>query len=145
MSKEMEGDEDQRRAAARAAHRAGEEPSALGVTTGASKQWHHLRRFESCRGQPAGALLLTSGFAPTAPRLPARSLTVSNRASGLRTSHKAKLGPLAGLPDRSRAPSIVARSSSEVSRDQDAARYAPCYGSSVSACVCRGLTARKCR
>ena len=46
MSKEMEGDADQRRAAARAAHRAGEEPSALGVTTGASKQWHHLRHSE---------------------------------------------------------------------------------------------------
>jgi hypothetical protein len=46
MSKEMEGDEDQRRAAARAAHRAGEEPSALGVTTGASNQWHHLRHSE---------------------------------------------------------------------------------------------------
>ena len=46
MSKEMEGDEDQRRAAARAARRAGEEPSALGVTTGASKQWHHLRHGE---------------------------------------------------------------------------------------------------
>ena len=46
MSKEMEGDEDQRRAAARAAHRAGEEPSALGVTTGASKQRDHLRHSE---------------------------------------------------------------------------------------------------
>src|SRR5207245_6158653 len=38
MSKNVAGDADARRNAAREAHRAGESPSAAGVTTGASKQ-----------------------------------------------------------------------------------------------------------
>lgn len=42
VRKKVEGDEDQRRAAARAAHRAGEQPSAEGRTTGASKQRTHM-------------------------------------------------------------------------------------------------------
>ncbi|MDN0199194.1 hypothetical protein [Streptomyces sp. S.PNR 29] len=42
VRKKTEGDEVQRRAAARAAHEAGEAPSARGVTTGASKQPTHL-------------------------------------------------------------------------------------------------------
>ncbi|GAA2399959.1 hypothetical protein GCM10010420_28220 [Streptomyces glaucosporus] len=42
MSRKMEGDEDQKRAAAREAERAGEQPSAHGETTGASKQRTHL-------------------------------------------------------------------------------------------------------
>lgn len=42
MSKKVEGDEDQKRAAAREAERAGETPSERGETTGASKQRTHL-------------------------------------------------------------------------------------------------------
>jgi hypothetical protein len=42
MSKNVAGDADARRNAAREAHRAGESPSAAGVTTGASKQIKHL-------------------------------------------------------------------------------------------------------
>ncbi|WP_030543430.1 hypothetical protein [Streptomyces albus] len=42
VRKKVEGDEEQRRAAGRAAHRAGESPSARGATTGASKQRTHL-------------------------------------------------------------------------------------------------------
>jgi hypothetical protein len=38
VRKKVEGDEDQRRAAAREAERAGERPSARGAMTGASKQ-----------------------------------------------------------------------------------------------------------
>lgn len=38
----MEGNEQQRRAAAREAREEGIAPSAAGVTTGASKQRHHL-------------------------------------------------------------------------------------------------------
>ena len=45
--KKMEGDEDQRRAAARAARESGLEPSEAGVTTGASKQPTHLRHQDS--------------------------------------------------------------------------------------------------
>ncbi|GAA2464439.1 hypothetical protein [Streptomyces macrosporus] len=41
-SKKTEGDEDQKRAAAREAERAGEAPSERGETTGASKQRTHL-------------------------------------------------------------------------------------------------------
>ncbi|KAF4409112.1 MULTISPECIES: hypothetical protein [Streptomyces] len=47
VRKRTEGDEDQKRAAAREARRAGERPSARNVTTGASKQRTHL----SDRGQ----------------------------------------------------------------------------------------------
>lgn len=42
VRKKMEGDEAQRRAAARKAERAGERPSGQGTTTGASKQRTHL-------------------------------------------------------------------------------------------------------
>jgi hypothetical protein len=42
VRKKMEGDEVQRRAAAREAHEAGEAPSARSATTGASKQPTHL-------------------------------------------------------------------------------------------------------
>lgn len=42
VRKKMEGDEEQRRAAAREAERAGERPSARGATTGASKQRAHM-------------------------------------------------------------------------------------------------------
>lgn len=42
VRKKMEGDEAQRRAAARKAERAGERPSDQGTTTGASKQRTHL-------------------------------------------------------------------------------------------------------
>lgn len=42
VRKKVEGDEAQRRAAARAAHEAGEQPSAEGRTTGASKQRTHM-------------------------------------------------------------------------------------------------------
>ncbi len=42
VRKKMEGDEEQRRAAAREAERAGERPSARSATTGASKQRAHL-------------------------------------------------------------------------------------------------------
>ncbi|WP_255955269.1 hypothetical protein [Streptomyces odontomachi] len=42
VRKKMEGDEAQRRAAARKAERAGERPSFQGTTTGASKQRTHL-------------------------------------------------------------------------------------------------------
>jgi hypothetical protein len=45
--KKMEGDEDQRRAAAREARESGLEPSEAGVTTGASKQPAHLRHQDS--------------------------------------------------------------------------------------------------
>ncbi|WP_262505176.1 hypothetical protein [Streptomyces sp. TRM68367] len=41
VRRKMEGDEQQRAAAAREAHRAGEAPSARSVTTGASKQRAH--------------------------------------------------------------------------------------------------------
>jgi hypothetical protein len=47
VRKKVEGDEDQRRAAAREARAAGEEPSAASVTTGASKQPHHLTHRDS--------------------------------------------------------------------------------------------------
>lgn len=42
MRKQMEGDSEQRRAAAREAKERGESPSEGGVTTGASKQRPHL-------------------------------------------------------------------------------------------------------
>ncbi|HZG03551.1 MAG TPA: hypothetical protein VE546_08260 [Streptomyces sp.] len=42
VRKKTEGDEDRKRAAAREAERAGQEPSARGETTGASKQRTHL-------------------------------------------------------------------------------------------------------
>lgn len=42
VRKKVEGDEDERRAAAREAERAGESPSARGDTTGASKQRRHV-------------------------------------------------------------------------------------------------------
>lgn len=42
VRKKMEGDEDQRRAAALEAEREGERPSERGETTGASKQRHHV-------------------------------------------------------------------------------------------------------
>ncbi|HZC53449.1 MAG TPA: hypothetical protein VE441_13255 [Mycobacterium sp.] len=42
--KKMEGNERQRRAAARQARAEGTKPSASSVTTGASKQRHHLPR-----------------------------------------------------------------------------------------------------
>jgi hypothetical protein len=45
--KKMEGNEDQRRAAARQARASGLEPSEAGVTTGASKQPTHLRHQDS--------------------------------------------------------------------------------------------------
>jgi hypothetical protein len=45
--KKMEGNEDQRRAAARQARESGLEPSEAGVTTGASKQPTHLRHQDS--------------------------------------------------------------------------------------------------
>ena len=45
--KKMEGDEDQRRAAARQARESGLEPSEAGVTTGASKQPAHVRHQDS--------------------------------------------------------------------------------------------------
>src|SRR3954465_11083072 len=45
--KKMEGDEDQRRAAAREARESGLEPGEAGVTTGASKQPTHLRHQDS--------------------------------------------------------------------------------------------------
>lgn len=44
VRKKVEGNEEQRRAAAREAHREGQAPSAQEVTTGASKQRTHLRR-----------------------------------------------------------------------------------------------------
>lgn len=44
VRKKVEGDEQQRRAAAREAHREGQAPSAQEVTTGASKQRTHLPR-----------------------------------------------------------------------------------------------------
>lgn len=44
--KKMEGNEDQRRAAARQARESGLKPSEAGVTTGASKQRQHLRHGE---------------------------------------------------------------------------------------------------
>jgi uncharacterized protein YbjT (DUF2867 family) len=47
VRKKMEGDEEQRRAAAREAREAGEAPSARNVTTGASKQRAHLPGRES--------------------------------------------------------------------------------------------------
>ena len=46
VGKKVEGNEDQRRAAAREARREGESPSALRETTGASKQRRHLGRQE---------------------------------------------------------------------------------------------------
>lgn len=42
MGRKVEGDEDQRRRRARDARKKGDEPSAEGVTSGASKQRHHL-------------------------------------------------------------------------------------------------------
>jgi hypothetical protein len=42
MRKQMEGDNEQRRAAAREARERGESPSEAGATTGASKQRRHL-------------------------------------------------------------------------------------------------------
>jgi hypothetical protein len=42
MRKQMEGDNEQRRAAARDARERGESPSEAGVTTGASKQQRHI-------------------------------------------------------------------------------------------------------
>jgi uncharacterized membrane protein YoaK (UPF0700 family) len=44
--KKMEGNEEQRRAAARQAREHGSDPSAAGVSTGASKQRHHLPRHD---------------------------------------------------------------------------------------------------
>ncbi|RJL31777.1 hypothetical protein D5H75_18980 [Bailinhaonella thermotolerans] len=44
VRKKVEGDEQQRRKAARQAREAGKSPSAEGVTTGASKQRHELPR-----------------------------------------------------------------------------------------------------
>jgi hypothetical protein len=46
VRKKTEGNEEQRRAAARRAHLHGVEPSALSETTGASKQREHLSRHE---------------------------------------------------------------------------------------------------
>ena len=47
--KKMEGNEDQRRKAARRARQRGREPSAEGMTQGASKQRQHLRDKEEHR------------------------------------------------------------------------------------------------
>ena len=44
MGKQMEGDNKQRRKAAREAREEGGTPSAQGATTGASKQRHHMPR-----------------------------------------------------------------------------------------------------
>lgn len=43
MGKQMEGDEDMKRKRAREARESGTSPSEAGVTTGASKQRHHLK------------------------------------------------------------------------------------------------------
>ncbi|NYI03782.1 hypothetical protein [Allostreptomyces psammosilenae] len=47
VRKKMEGDEEQRRQAARGARATGHAPSEAGTTTGASKQRHHLRGDEA--------------------------------------------------------------------------------------------------
>ncbi len=46
MRKQMEGDAEQRRQKAREARERGKQPSAVGATTGASKQRHHEERSE---------------------------------------------------------------------------------------------------
>jgi pterin-4a-carbinolamine dehydratase len=54
MAKEMEGDNEKRRALARAARRQGDRPSADGVTLGASKQRKHADRDDRTGPPPAG-------------------------------------------------------------------------------------------
>ena len=44
MAKKKEGNEQQKRQAAREAHQSGRKPSEIGKTSGASKQRHHLPR-----------------------------------------------------------------------------------------------------
>lgn len=55
MRKQMEGDNQQRRAAAREAREQGESPSEAGVTTGASKQDCHLGNEASHEEKMQGA------------------------------------------------------------------------------------------
>lgn len=54
MRKQMEGDSEQRRAAAREARERGESPADAGVTTGASKQHRHLGNQASHEEKTAG-------------------------------------------------------------------------------------------
>jgi hypothetical protein len=54
MRKQTEGDNQQRRAAARDAREHGQSPSAAGVTTGASKQPRHLGNEASHEEKMAG-------------------------------------------------------------------------------------------
>jgi len=85
VRKKAEGDEDERRAAARDAERAGERPSARGDTTGASKQRRHMgsrsttTHDEKLRGQHQGKQSWRAGnlaeeeLVDTAATEPARS------------------------------------------------------------------------
>lgn len=68
VGKKVEGNEDQRRAAAREARREGESPSALRETTGASKQRRHLGRQEPHEEKMASLHQGKQGRDQTAPR-----------------------------------------------------------------------------
>jgi hypothetical protein len=108
VRKKMEGDEEQRRAAARAAREAGSTPSADKVTTGASKQRSHLSHRDSVthderlasrhRGkQRAGDTGEARGRAPD--REPAVSFTGRGRP-GYSSEHERVLGALVRSMER---------------------------------------------
>ena len=68
VGKKVEGNEDQRRAAAREAHREGTTPSALKETTGASKQRTHRGRHEPHEEKIASIHQGKQGWEKTVPR-----------------------------------------------------------------------------
>ncbi|MEV4680579.1 hypothetical protein [Streptomyces kurssanovii] len=87
VRKKMEGDEEQRRAAARDAERAGEQPSDRGATTGGSKQRAHMRTSTPHeektaslhRGKQQTATGGTQGSSRADASSPARSFTGRGR------------------------------------------------------------------
>src|SRR5690349_3261845 len=105
VRKKVEGNEDQRRAAARQARREGKAPSAQKETTGASKQRSHRPRHESHEEKVAAIHQGKQGWQKTPKPGPASRLPTMSRTSGspaTRTTPTSTRGYSAPSPTPSR-------------------------------------------